>query len=146
MVTERRLKRKSKAAGATAGFVSRARCSVLHAAPQNRDRYECCLRYDPGSAAHRFALRCVRGTLVRTSFARLSSATISLNSRFDRGLTHSIGEHCDGSKVEVEGDTASSIVLAAWFVLSRDGNRAGRRELADQGVGNIGAGTAQECS
>jgi hypothetical protein len=33
-----------------------------HAAPQSRDRYECCLRYDPGSAAHRYGLRCVRGT------------------------------------------------------------------------------------
>jgi hypothetical protein len=34
-----------------------------YAAPQSRDRCEGSVRYDPGSAAHRFALRSVRGTL-----------------------------------------------------------------------------------
>jgi hypothetical protein len=49
------------------GLVSRTRCSVLHAAPQSRDRYECCLRY--GSAAHRFA----RATRCAASGARLEA-------------------------------------------------------------------------
>jgi hypothetical protein len=86
--------------------VSRARCGILYAASQNRDRTkhgtvlaglvpaihvvlcalqkkdvdardkpghdEVCVRYDPGSAAHRFAksyaLRCVRGTPPLPSF------------------------------------------------------------------------------
>src|SRR3954470_5404090 len=47
-------------------LVSRSRCSVLHAASQNRDRTKHRPRYGPGSAAHRsakcYALRCVRGT------------------------------------------------------------------------------------
>jgi hypothetical protein len=43
-------------------LVSRTRCSALRAAPQSRDLYRRC-EMDPGSAAHRCALRCVRGTL-----------------------------------------------------------------------------------
>src|SRR5712692_7588150 len=43
-------------------LVSRTRCSALRAAPQSRDPYRRC-EMDPGSAAHRCALRCVRGTL-----------------------------------------------------------------------------------
>src|SRR6266571_727296 len=45
-------------------LVSRTRCSALRAAPQSRDLY-CHLlscEVDPGSAAHRCALRCIRGT------------------------------------------------------------------------------------
>ena len=45
-------------------LVSRTRCSVLHDAPQSRDLY-CRLlpcEMDPGSAAHRCALRSIRGT------------------------------------------------------------------------------------
>jgi hypothetical protein len=46
--------------------VSRARCGILHAAPQNRDRRRLGAWYGPGSAAHQAAkggpLRCVRGT------------------------------------------------------------------------------------
>ncbi len=43
-------------------FVSRTRCSVLYAAPQSRDPQRLCEDLDPGSAAHRFALRSIRGT------------------------------------------------------------------------------------
>jgi hypothetical protein len=32
-------------------------------APQSRDRTKDGIRYDPGSAAHRFALRCARETV-----------------------------------------------------------------------------------
>src|SRR3984893_17049897 len=42
-------------------LVSRTRCSALRAAPQSRDLSRRC-EMDPGSAAHRCALRCVRGT------------------------------------------------------------------------------------
>src|SRR4051812_31076502 len=51
-------------------FVSRARCGILHAASQNRDRTKLGVRDGPGSAAHRsaksYALRCVRGARAST--------------------------------------------------------------------------------
>ena len=59
------------AAAARAGdgkvnLVSRTRCNALRAAPQSRDpiRNHANCKMDPGSAAHRFALRSVRGTSV----------------------------------------------------------------------------------
>jgi hypothetical protein len=62
------------------GSVSRARCSVLHAASQNRDRTEHRAWYGPGLAAHHAAkcgaLRSIRGTLANQLF---SSGLISLS-------------------------------------------------------------------
>jgi hypothetical protein len=47
-------RKKSRVPGAMQRFFS--------GASQNRDHTEDSVRYGPGSAAHRFALRCVRGT------------------------------------------------------------------------------------
>jgi hypothetical protein len=55
-------------------LVSRARCGILHAASQNRDRTKHGVRDGPGSAAHHAvkngALRCVRGTQTLKRHAR----------------------------------------------------------------------------
>ncbi|SHH51635.1 hypothetical protein SAMN05443248_5072 [Bradyrhizobium erythrophlei] len=57
-------------------LVSRTRCSVLHAAPQSRDLWLPAM--GPGSAAHRYELRCVRGTIAypSTVFPLLMTATL----------------------------------------------------------------------
>ena len=50
--------------------MSRTRCSVLYAAPQSRDpHFLACGAMGPGLAAHRYALRSIRGT--RAALARI---------------------------------------------------------------------------
>ena len=108
--------------------MSRTRCSVLHAAPQSRDpKITGAESMDPGPAAHRFALRSIRGTphlMVR------SAATPRVSNHDARDATTIRLDLCHGRAAQILSERAvgqrfGQMQPADFFRAVEIGQRAG---------------------